>query len=85
MATTDVCDGFNAKQDEAVNFTNSSGMCCQLKQDSTEWPFTDPSPLCVPVTGKQTKIKSKADLPNGTYLYTTSCCPDDIPKSVTVP
>jgi hypothetical protein len=85
MATTDVCDDFHAKHDEAVNFTNSSGVKCVLTQVSTKWPFTDPSPLDVPVAGRQTKVKSKADLPNGTYEYTTSCCPDVVPKSVTVP
>lgn len=85
MATTDVCTSFNAKQDEAVNFTNATGKDCQLTKGATEWPFTDPPPFAVPVSGSKTKIKSKADLPNGKYDYIPSCCPGDVQKSVTVP
>jgi hypothetical protein len=86
MATTDVCDDLDhAKHDEAVNFTNSSGMNCQLQKGSTEWPFTDGPPFDVPVGGRQTKVKSKADLPDGTYEYIPDCCPDAVPKTVTVP
>ena len=58
MATTDVCISFNAKHDEAVNFTNASGEECQLKQVGTVWAFTDPPPFSVPVSGRQTKVKS---------------------------
>jgi hypothetical protein len=85
MATTDVCIGFHAKQDEEVNFTNASGITCQLAKGATEWPFTDPPPIKVPVSGSKTKVKSKADLKDGTYDYIPSCCPDLMPKSVTVP
>jgi hypothetical protein len=85
MATTDVCTSFNAKQDEAVNFTNATGNDCQLTKGKTEWPFTDPPPFLVPVSGSKTKVKSKADLPNGKYDYIPSCCTVDVQKSVTVP
>lgn len=87
MATTDVCNDFHAKHDEAVNFTNATGKDCQLTQPSTEtdWPFTDPPPFQVPVSGSQTKVKSKADLPDGTYYYIPSCCTTLMQKSVTVP
>jgi hypothetical protein len=85
MATTDVCNDFHAKQDEAVNFTNASGITCQLTKGTTDWPFTDPPPFPVPVSGSKTKVKSKADLPDGTYYFIPSCCPDLMPKSVTVP
>ena len=85
MATTDVCDDFHAKQDEAVNFTNASEEDCELTKGATDWPFTDPPPFLVPEKGSKTKIKSKADLKDGTYEYITSCCPDLMPKSVTVP
>ena len=85
MATTDVCTSFHAKHDEAVNFTNSTGETCQLTQGATDWPFTDPPPFLVPVGGSKTKIKSKADLPDGTYDYTPSCCTVLMQKSVTVP
>jgi hypothetical protein len=85
MATTDVCSSFHAKHDEAVNFTNASGEDCQLTQVGTDWPFTNPSPFPVPVSGSQTKVKSKADLPDGTYYYIPSCCTTLMQKSVTVP
>jgi hypothetical protein len=85
MATTDVCISFNAKQDEAVNFTNATGKDCQLTKGATEWPFTDPPPFPVPVSGSKTKIKSKADLPDGKYDYIPSCCTVLVQKSVTVP
>jgi hypothetical protein len=85
MATTDVCISFNAKQDEAVNFTNATGKDCQLTKGKTEWPFTDPPPFAVPVSGSKTKMKSKANLPNGKYDYIPSCCLGDVQKSVTVP
>jgi hypothetical protein len=85
MATTDVCISFNAKHDEAVNFTNASGEDCHLRQVGTVWPFTDPSPFSVPVSGRQTKVKSKADLGDGTFYYTPSCCTTRVQKSVTVP
>jgi hypothetical protein len=85
MATADVCSDFHAKHDEAVNFTNASGITCQLTQGATDWPFTDPPPFTVPVSGSKTKVKSKADLPDGTYYFIPSCCLDLMPKSVTVP
>jgi hypothetical protein len=85
MATTDVCSSFHAKHDEEVNFTNATGTNCQLTQAATDWPFTDPSPFSVPVSGSKTKVKSKADLPDGTYNYIPSCCPGLVQKSVTVP
>jgi hypothetical protein len=86
MATTDVCNDIpHAKHDEAVNFTNSSGMKCQLNKGSTEWPFTDGHPFDVPVGGRQTKVKPKADLKDGTYQWIPDCCPDAVPKTVTVP
>lgn len=85
MATTDVCSSFHAKHDEAVNFTNGTGKDCQLTQGTTDWPFTDPPPFKVLVSGSKTKVKSKADLPDGTYYYIPSCCKDLMPKSVTVP
>jgi hypothetical protein len=83
MAKTDVCSGFNAKQDEEVNFTNSTGKDCEITGGSPRWPFTDGPPLCVPPGGCKTKIIK--DLPNGKYTYEVSCCPPDAPKSVTVP
>ncbi len=83
MATTDVCTSFNAKQDEAVNFTNATGKDCELTKGATEWPFTNPPPFRVPVSGSKTKVK--ADLPNGKYDYIPSCCKVDVQKSVTVP
>jgi hypothetical protein len=85
MATTDVCSSFHAKHDETVHFTNATGEDCALTQVSKDWPFTDPPPFQVPVSGSKTKIKSKADLPDGTYDYIPSCCPTLVPKSVTVP
>ena len=85
MATTDVCSDFHAKHDEAVNFTNSTGGPCQITAGTQDWPFTDGPPLPVPVGGCQTKVKSKADLPDGTYTYNVDCCPNASPKSVTVP
>ena len=85
MATTDVCNDFHAKHDEEVNFTNATGKDCLLTQVSKDWPFTDPSPFKVPVSGSKTKVKSKKDLPDGTYYYIASCCPTLVQKSVTVP
>jgi len=85
MATTDVCCSFHAKHDEAVNFTNATGQNCQLTQGATDWAFTDPPPFLVPVSGSKTKVKSKADLPDGTYDYIPSCCTVLVQKSVTVP
>jgi hypothetical protein len=86
MATTDVCNDFHAKHDEAVNFTNATGKDCELTKGATEWPFTDPPPFRVPVSGSKTKIKSKADLPDDKkYYYIPSCCTVDVQKSVTVP
>ena len=85
MATTDVCNSFSAKHDEEVNFTNNTGKVCVIPGASPAWPFTDPPPLDVPVGGCQTKIKSKADLPDGKYTYAPSCCPTVTEKSVTVP
>lgn len=85
MANTDVCSSFHANHDEAVNFTNATGEDCQLTQVGTNWPFTDPSPFLVPVSGRQTKVKSKADLQDGTYYYVPSCCTTLVQKSVTVP
>jgi len=83
--TTDVCSDFHAKHDEEVNFTNATGKDCELTQVGTYWPFTNPSPFKVPVSGSKTKIKSKADLPDGKYHYKASCCTSLVPKSVTVP
>jgi hypothetical protein len=83
MATTDVCSDFHAKQDEEVNFTNSTGKDCTLTKESPEWPFTDASPFHVPLGGSKTKVKK--DLPDGTYYYTPSCCTTLVQKSVTVP
>jgi hypothetical protein len=83
--TTDVCTSFHAKHDEAVNFTNATGKDCELTKGKTEWPFTDPPPFLVPVSGSKTKIKSKADLKDGKYDYIPSCCPSLVQKSVTVP
>ena len=83
MATTDVCISFNARQDEEVNFTNATGKDCRLTQGKTDWPFTDPPPFQVPVSGSKTKVK--ADLPNGKYDYIPSCCTVLVQKSVTVP
>jgi len=85
MATTDVCNDFHAKHDEAVNFTNATGKNCELTKGTTEWPFTDGPPFQVPVSGSKTKIKSKADLPDGKHHYTPSCCTSLVQKSVTVP
>jgi hypothetical protein len=85
MATTDVCNDFHAKHDETVHFTNASGMDCELKQGTTDWPFTDSAPFKVPIGGSKTKVKSKADLKDGTYYFIPSCCLDVMPKSVTVP
>ncbi|MDX6460122.1 MAG: hypothetical protein QOE55_3819 [Acidobacteriaceae bacterium] len=85
MATTDVCISFRAKHDEAVNFTNATGKNCELRQVGTYWPFTDPPPFQVPVSGNKTKVKSKADLPDGEHYYTPSCCTALVQKSVTVP
>lgn len=85
MATTDVCSDFKAKHDETVNFTNATGKDCKLTKASTEWPFTDGPPFDVPVSGSQTKVKSKADLPDGKYYYKPSCCTSLVQKSVTVP
>jgi hypothetical protein len=85
MATTDVCTSFHAKHDEEVNFTNGTGKNCELKQVGAYWPFTDPPPFEVPVSGRKTKIKSKRDLPDGKHDYETSCCKTDVQKSVTVP
>jgi hypothetical protein len=83
--TTDVCTSFHAKHDETVNFTNATGKNCELTQVSADWPFTDPPPFQVPVSGSKTKVKSKADLPDDTYYYIPSCCPTLVQKSVTVP
>ena len=83
MATIDVCKDFHAKHDEEVNFTNATGKDCLLTQVSKDWPFTDPSPFKVPVSGSKTKVK--ADLPNGKYDYIPSCCTVLVQKSVTVP
>ncbi|MGB8535125.1 MAG: hypothetical protein WCD57_01810 [Acidobacteriaceae bacterium] len=85
MAAPDVCSEFHAKQDEEVNFKNSTGVTCQITGGSQDWPFTDGPPLSVPVGGCKTKIKSKADLPDGTYVYSVDCCSTDSQKSVTVP
>ena len=85
MATTDVCSNFNAKHNEEVNFTNSTGQACVLTQASAEWAFTSPSPFTVAVGGSKTKIKSKNELPDGTYTYVASTCSNEMPKSVTVP
>jgi hypothetical protein len=85
MATTDVCSDFHARHDEEVNFTNSTGVPCEITGDAAEWPFTDGPPLPVPVGGCKTKVKSKADLPDGTYIYNVDCCTTDTQKSVTVP
>ena len=83
MATTDVCNDFHAKHDETVHFTNASGVDCELKQGTTDWPFTDSAPFKVPIGGSKTKVK--ADLPNGKYDYIPSCCTVLVQKSVTVP
>ena len=83
MATTDVCKSFHAKQDEAVNFTNSTGKDCEITGGSPRWPFTDGPPLPVPVSGCKTKIIH--DLPNHTYTYDVKSCPTASQKSVTVP
>jgi hypothetical protein len=85
MAKTDVCSSFHAKHDEEVNFTNSTVLPCQITGGSPEWPFTDGPPLPVPPGGCKTKIKRKADLPDGTYTYTVDCCTPLSQKSVTVP
>ena len=86
MATTDVCSNFHAKQHEDVNFTNGTGIDCTLTATGT-WPFVDGPPFDVPVGGSKTKVKSKVNLPDGTYPFNASCCPEPMamPKSVTVP
>ena len=79
-----VCTDFKANPGDTVNFTTPGSTACTLtKLASSVWPFTDGSPLQVPVAGKATSVKKT--LTAGIYSYDVDCCgPAAIAKTVTV-